>query len=783
MEERTLELLEFHRILDMAAAECVSGEARRHAAAWRPTADAAQIDKWLRETEEAVQCLAEETNPPFAGLRDVDALITRAQKESVLTSEDCLQLVSSLESYRGIAACLADMQKNGGELFALSSQLVLFPQLQQRLRETFDEHGQIRDSATPRLSRLRREISRLQEKIKSSLEALAHRKDTEKYLQESLVTIRNDRYVIPVKAEYRHSVPGIVHDRSATGQTLYIEPMVSVELNNDLQESVMAEHEEVIRVLREITRLVAEAGDELRHNARIASYLDFVFARARLAARMHAVQAGRSAGQSVNMRSMRHPLLPPEQVVPISLHVGDTFRILVITGSNTGGKTVAIKTLGLLAAMNQAGFFVPAQAGSTLPLFQHIWAAIGDNQSLAENLSTFSGHMKRVIQIVEQASAQDLVLLDELGTGTDPFEGAALAIAVLDDFVGKGVLALVTTHYSEVKQYVQLHEAMENAHVEFDTVSLRPTYRLHIGVAGNSQALNITRRLGMPEPILRRAEALRKASAYYDMERLVEQLNVQQKELAGLREAAAEELTKARLSHREWDKRNEEIKEHRRDILTKARDDAHRMKRELRVETERIIKQLKQAAKDGEHAQETFTRARRAVENISVPQSQERARIPTRKLTVGSTVYLDALGKLGTIEEVQGRRCQVRVDGMVVTVPAARCFYPLERERVAPGRPKQPVGKRHVQPQVHAVSNELNIIGETVADAEIQIERFLDAALVSGLREVDIIHGKGTGALRKGVHALLRRHRAVEAFRLADSVQGGSGVTVVTLRQ
>ena len=376
-----------------------------------------------------------------------------------------------------------------------------------------------------------------------------------------------------------------------------------------------------------------------------------------------------------------------------------------------------------------------------------------------------------------------MVLLDELGTGTDPFEGAALAIAVLDDFVAKGTLALVTTHYSEVKQYVQMHDAMENAHVEFDTVSLSPTYRLHIGVAGNSQALNISRRLGMPEGILRRADELRKASAYYDMERLVEKLNAQQKELTRLQAEAAGELAKAEAAHRKWDAQNRTFNERRREMMTKARDDARQMKRELRVETERIIKQLKQDARQDNRAQEAFSEARRSIENIEIPQGNERAKIPARRLTAGMTVYLDALDKLGTVTEVQGRRCQVRVGGMVVTVPAGRCFYPLPSERISATAPKRPVRPRRVQAKVRAVSHELNIIGETVADAEMEVERFLDAAMLSGLHEVEIIHGKGTGALRRGVHEILRRHHAVEAFRLADSVQGGSGVTVVTLRQ
>ena len=783
MEERTLELLEYNRILVMVADKCMSAEAKRTALAWRPSADETKVDEWLAQTQAARQWLEEETMPPFAGLRDIDAMIVRAQKESVLSAQECLDILSSVEAYSGIAACFSGAGEIDYALSELTRQLVLQPELQRRLANTFDEHGQIRDEATPRLARLRREIVRLQERIKSSLESLAHRKETEKYLQESLVTMRNDRYVIPVKAEYRHHMPGIVHDRSATGQTLYIEPMVSVELNNDLQEAILAEHEETVRLLREITQMVAQAGDELRANARTASYLDFVFARAQLALDMHAVAATRADGQRVHMRAMRHPLLPPSQVVPISLYVGETFRILVITGSNTGGKTVAIKTLGLLAAMNQSGFFVPAAAGSVLPIFDGIWAAIGDDQSMAENLSTFSGHMKRVIQIITQSSAHDLVLLDELGTGTDPFEGAALAIAVLDDFVAKGTLALVTTHYSEVKQYVQMHDAMENAHVEFDTVSLSPTYRLHIGVAGNSQALNISRRLGMPEGILRRADELRKASAYYDMERLVEKLNAQQKELTRLQEEAAGELAKAEAAHRKWDAQNRTFNERRREMMTKARDDARQMKRELRVETERIIKQLKQDARQDNRAQEAFSEARRSIDNIEIPQGNERAKISARRLTAGMTVYLDALDKLGTVTEVQGRRCQVRVDGMVVTVPAGRCFYPLPSERISATAPKRPVRPRRVQAKVRAVSHELNIIGETVADAEMEVERFLDAAMLSGLHEVEIIHGKGTGALRRGVHEILRRHHAVEAFRLADSVQGGSGVTVVTLRQ
>ena len=782
MDERTLELLDFSRVLALASEACVSVEAKRKAISWHPSSEQGQVDRWLDETQEALRWMTEHSLPPFAGLREIDGILMRAQKESVLTAEDCLHILSSLESYSGIAGVLTE-QLNGYEaLTELAKDLVVHPRLCRQLLETFDEYGQIRDNATPQLARLRREINRLQERIKSSLESLLHRKETEKYLQDSLVTMRNDRYVIPVKAEYRHYIPGIVHDRSSTGQTLYIEPMLSVELNNDLQEAAIQEHDEVLRLLREITIEVARNAEELKNNARIAAYLDFVFARARLAERMHGIRAGKSDEQAIDMHAMRHPLLPAEQVVSVSLHVGETFRILVITGSNTGGKTVAIKTVGLLSAMNQAGFFVPAETGSKLPLFENIWAAIGDEQSLTENLSTFSGHMKRVIHIIEQSTGNDLVLLDELGTGTDPFEGAALAIAILDDFAQKGTLALATTHYSEVKQYVQMHEVMENAHVEFDMATLQPTYRLHIGVAGNSQALNISRRLGMPAQILCRAEELRKTSAYYDMERVVEQLNEQQKKLALLQENAARELDRAKRSHQRWDEQNRQLNERRHKIMEKVRDDARQLKRELRIETERIIKQLKQDAKQGENLQNAFSQARQAVEHIVLPQSNERSRIPRRKMSTGMSVYIEALHKIGVLQGFQGRNCQVRIDGMVVTVPSVQCFYPLPDEHKLFAAPKVSVRNRKVRVSVRSVSNELNIIGETVADAEIQIERFLDAAAASGLHKVDIIHGKGTGALRQGVHELLRRHPMVAEFRLADPVQGGSGVTVVTLR-
>lgn len=783
MEKKTLEILDFPKIVELLRNCCDSSLGKALATDAKPFSLQADVMRLLDETEAAYEVLMSESTPTFAGLRDISEAVNRAQKGGILKPEEGLDIIVSLETFAELSHFFKQELLEGTLLGGIGSGLADLPNLYNLLTRTFDERGNIKDNASPQLSRLRREQFRLQERVKKEIADLLQNKSLDKAFQENLITVRNGRYVIPIKAEYRHSVPGIVQGRSATGQTLYIEPMISVELNNDLQEAILAEEEEIKRILANVSAGVAEEAENILENSSIAANLDYIFARGKLAHQMRAVRARESVGNVISAPKMRHPLLAEDKVVPISIFLGDGYRILAITGSNTGGKTVALKTLGLLAAMNQAGLFIPAENGASLPIFSNIWAAIGDDQSIEESLSTFSGQMSRIISIMEHTEPTDLVLLDELGTGTDPIEGAALAIAILDYFWEKECLAVVTTHYSELKQYVYTHEGMENAHVEFDEKTLSPTYRLHIGIAGNSQALGISKRLGMLPQVLERAEYLKKQSSFYEMETVLEELNEKRKELSIKEAELADTLAKAKRAHEKWQQENRELQRKKTSVMQQVRDDAKNLKRELRVEAENIIKELKRGAQehDPDGKDILIRNARSAIEGVQVPIGKERTKIPIRKLKVGMQVYVDTLEKVGKLVSVEGKRLQVEVGGFQVTVKPSHCYYPQGEDEVVKSK-ATPIRRGKVEPYFREVGQEINVIGLTVDEAMPDVEAFLDAAVMAGLPAVSIIHGKGTGTLRKAIHERLRSLPYVVSFGIADAALGGSGVTIVKLK-
>lgn len=782
MERKTLEALDYGKIQERLQERCASNGAKEWALQWYPSSDQREVERRLAETAEALLLIQNAQAPHFGGLRTIRQSLERAQKKGILTVEEVLAIRSSLEAYQEIRDRFMESQKTP-RLTALAAEIEPQPQLLARLEAMFDERGRMRDTASPKLNQLRRTQERLQERVKHSLEAMIQDRTTAKYLQETLVTQRNERYVVPVKAEYKYAVPGIVHDRSATGQTLYIEPLVSVELNNDLQEAALSEHTEIVRLMTVLSEQVARVAQPLMHTEKCTTELDFILARGYLAAEDHGRSAQPATNAEIILEAVRHPLLPQQSAVPITVKIGNGYSILVVTGSNTGGKTVALKTVGLVAAMNQAGLFIPVAGRAVLPIFQNIWVAIGDEQNMAENLSTFSGHMSRLIQIMKDAGSNDLVLLDELGSGTDPVEGAALAIAILEYFHRLGALAMVTTHYSELKQYVYTHPGMENAHVEFDDETLTPTYRLQIGIAGNSQALNITKRLGMLPEVLARAQELKQASAYYEMETVLEELNHKRRELSRMEEDLQTRLAKAEKSHAKWNENNQELQRKKQAILQKARDDARQLKRELKVNAEQIIKDLKRSAKEAKDKQQAVVdEKRQAIDRLSIPNANERTKIPLRKIEIGQAVYVDTLEKVGTVIDIQGKQFKVDLAGLPITVAGRNLFYPLPQEaKPKEIKTKEQIRSKTVAPKMRMAAQSINLIGETVADAEPQVAAFLDAAMLAGLTSVEIIHGKGTGALRKGIHAQLRKIPYVKSFSFAQAVAGGSGVTVVTL--
>ena len=488
------QVLDFQHIRQKLADVCSSAIAKEYALNLQPMHNRQKIEDALDETVEAMRSLEQEVEQPISGTKDIRTTCTKSRKEIILTREELWDLHTTILAYNRMHRFFKEKYLLYPLLSLWVQDLPSHDKLTKRFERTFDAYGVLLDGATPKLQQLRMTMSRTKNAIKNDLQRILQDKDNQKYFQEAIVTMRNNRYVIPVKQEYRGAFPGLIHDRSATGATLYIEPMRLVDLNNELQEATLAEEQEVLRIYKELTELVRAHADTLLDACKRVSHVEFVYGKAELAIRMKAVRAIISQGREVNLLQARHPMLAPNVVVPTTITLGTKYRILLITGSNTGGKTVSLKTLGLLALMNQSGLCIPADSGSALPIFHHIYADIGDEQSIEASLSTFSAHMSQVIRILKKVGPNDLVLLDELGSGTDPEEGSALGIAIIEYFRKKGALMMVSTHYNELKTYAYQTEGIENAHVEFDERTLRPTYRLHIGVAGSSHALSIAAR-------------------------------------------------------------------------------------------------------------------------------------------------------------------------------------------------------------------------------------------------------------------------------------------------
>lgn len=785
-------LLDFGSIRERLSEHCSSVIAKELAMQLEPMRDAVKIKEALDETVEAMQSLQTEIEQPLGGTRDIRSACAKSRKEIVLSREELWDIYTTLGAYRRMYTFFREKYAQYPLLTLWAQDIPSHEKLERRFERIFDKKGELMDSASPKLQHLRSTIVKTKERIKNDLQAILHDKDNQKYFQEAIVTQRNNRYVIPVKQEYRYAFEGLIHDRSATGATLYIEPMRLVNLNNDLQEAVMEEEQEVLRIYRELSGLVRQNSNTLMDACDRVSHIEFVYGKANLALAMKAVPAVLSGAREVNLIHARHPLIPANVVVPTTITLGTSYRILLITGSNTGGKTVALKTLGLLSLMNQAGLCIPAEAGSVLPIFNTIYADIGDEQSIEASLSTFSAHMTQVVSILKAVGSKDLVLLDELGSGTDPEEGSALAMAILEYFRKSGALLMVSTHYNELKRYAYDTDDIENGHVEFDERTLRPTYRLHIGVAGSSHALSIAARLGLPREVIDMAKANKDGSANRDMEAVLSDLNEQLRRTRERERALKKELEDTRRIKASVEREKKQMNERRKAILTKAQEEAQNLKRSIRIEGEQIIKELKSQFSEGDKQkrQDAITQARKSIAGVQIPEAptDERRRIEAKEVVEGMPVFVDSLGQLGTVLAVQGKRVQVDVNGLTATVKLAD-LREVSRQEAGNLRRKneapQPKARKRSGTAVlrqQQATTELNVIGQTVDEATVTVGRFIDQAILAGISPVRIVHGKGTGALRAGIQQYLKHLPQVKHYEIAGLDEGGAGATIVYLK-
>lgn len=786
MEKESYKVLEYEKIREMLAARAGSSLGKERARSLQPSTDYAEVEEQLEQTAEAVRIHAV-TSPPFGGIHDLRPLLKKIHMGAVLTLEELVDIRSTLYAMRSVKEFFKGLEIEAPTLKEWAHGIEILGQLERRLENTLDEHGSLRDDASVELRRLRTEIQTTQNRIKERVGAALRAPENQKYFQEAIVTLRDERYVIPVKAEYRRFFPGIVHDQSATGATLFVEPMTIVELNNDVKQLVLSEQHEVERILRDLSQQIGGQQDILQENLSVLADFDFTFAKAKLAEDMDAQQPLMNQEGHARLRQARHPLIPRDRVVPIDIELGNAYTMLLLTGPNTGGKTVSMKTFGLLVLMAQSGCFLPTAPDSTLPVYQNIYADIGDEQSIEQSLSTFSAHMTHIVDILSKVEADDLVLVDELGAGTDPEEGAALAMAILERLLAVKAATVATTHYSELKTFAYTREGIENACVEFDVKSLRPTYRLLIGIPGASNAFAISRRLGLSEAIILRAQQLVKED-HAQFEHVVNELE---------REKLAYEQHNAELAERQQrvtrleqkvEAAKEDLSKRKGEFIRKAREQSAALVRRTRREAEDIIDSLKKQYDDqGIHArQQAIQEARKRLDEAAsvarpgiMGQKHLGQKVDAKNLMVGDVVYLPKLDQKGTVVEISGREVTVQLGSLRTTQKAASCRFLSHAEKEKSAKSNATGG--FLRKTAH-VSREIDIRGLMVNEAEVVVGKFIDDAQMAGLTQILVIHGKGTGALRKGIHEYLKRHRSVDHFAFADLDEGGSGATVVFLK-
>lgn len=793
MEKDSFKVLEYNRILDKLQEKAGSAMGKELCRGLLPSSDVNEVREWLAQTAEAVQ-VDSVAHPPMGGIHDIRQYIKKVGIGSILEPAELLDILSTMYAMRAVKKFFKELEAEAPLMKASAHNIEIMGQLERNLENTIDEHGVLRDDASIELKRIRREMKVSQARIKDHLANILHSAEYQKCFQEAIVTMRGDRYVVPIKQEYRQYFPGIVHDQSATGATVFIEPMAVVNLNNDVKQLVSAERHEIERILRDMSQQIRRCDEQLLTNCEIMADIDFAFAKAALAYELQATEPVINDEGRTCLIGARHPLIDRTRVVPIDISLGEKYSMLLITGPNTGGKTVSMKTLGLMVLMAQAGLFLPAESGSEIAVYNTIYADIGDEQSIEQSLSTFSAHMTHLVDILSKVESDDLLLLDELGAGTDPEEGAALAMAILEQLLKINASVLATTHYSELKTFAFSQAGIENACVEFDVKTLRPTYRLLTGIPGASNAFSISRRLGLSESLIIRAKQLIQAD-HAQFEQVINQLEKekllyeQMNADIMLRQQRAEQLeAKAEAMRADLSKRKAEI-------IRKAKDEGAAMVRRARRESEEVIKQLKEQFNDlgiqkrQQAIQEARDRLAQEAERVRPGLVSEKAynkKIDPSSIGPGDIVYVTKLDQKGSVISVHGKELEVQLGAMKMNVKMSACKFvskaPAETQSSPKTLPRNQKRKESFIGKVQEAHREIDIRGLMVNEAEVILGKFIDDSVMAGLSQVLIIHGKGTGALRKGIHEYLKRHRNVDNFNFADMSEGGTGATLVDLK-
>lgn len=783
IKERTLRVLEFTKIREMLAEKALTELGAERCRTLKPTDNLPQILQWQQETEEATVVLQYLGGHPMVAFADVRPALAMSDKGATLSPKALLSVAELLRASRAARDALITDRDNTPLLTEKAQGLASLRNLEQDITDAIISEDEIADRASSELMNIRRHLRGATERIKERLNQMIHSAAFQKYLQDPIITVRNNRYVLPVRAEYRQNVPGLVHDQSTSGATLFIEPMAAVEMGNELKQWELKEQQEIERILAALSAEIAPYAGQLKENVERLAELDFIFAKGLLSRQMTGVAPKLNADGYVNIIRGRHPLIDPEKVVPSNLWLGKDFTTLIITGPNTGGKTVTLKTVGLFTLMAQSGLQVPADLGTELAVFEQVFADIGDEQSIEQSLSTFSSHMTNIVDIMREVTPRDLALFDELGAGTDPTEGAALAQSILTRLNHIRVRTLATTHYSELKAYALSTKGVENASVEFDVETLRPTYRLSIGVPGKSNAFEISRKLGLPENLIDDAKKLLSTDSVR-FEDVIANAEYHRQVAERERQIAADAAKETVRLRDEAERLRREMEEKRETSMRKAREDARRLMESTRREAEGILSDLKRMKKAASAPDAETNAIRRRLEQ-SVDGLSEGLRqkvdntLPPKTVKPGDRVEILTLGQQGTVLAAPDAKGEVQLQAGIMKFKAHLSQLRLVREE----KPKQ---KASVSAKTGAltrtVSMECDVRGMTLEEALSAVDQYLNEAVMAGLNEVSIIHGKGTGILRSGIQQHLKHHMLVKSFRLGVYGEGETGVTVVTLK-
>lgn len=783
MQQRVLKTLEFDKIRDQLLDHVSSSLGKEKARNLVPSTDFEEVLRLQEETDEAAKVLRLKGNVPLGGIYDIRPHVKRAVIGGMLSPQELIQTANTVHASRQMKRFISDMAEET-ELPILSNfaeEIVVLADLEERIKHAIDEGGEVLDSASDALRTLRNQMRSREARVRERLESMIRSSNAQKMLSDAIITIRNDRFVIPVKQEYRGHYGGIIHDQSSSGQTLFIEPQTVVQLNNELQEIRIKEQQEIERILIELSLVVGENQEDLLTIVDILAELDFMFAKARYAHKIKASKPSVNNNGIVKLFQARHPLIAKEEVVPNTITLGEDYTTIVITGPNTGGKTVTLKTLGLCTLMAQSGLQIPALDGSEIAVFDAVYADIGDEQSIEQSLSTFSSHMVNIVDILKRVDFNSLVLFDELGAGTDPQEGAALAISILDEVYKRGARVIATTHYPELKAYGYNREGVVNASVEFNVETLSPTYKLLIGVPGRSNAFEISKRLGLNESVINTAKGYISADSN-QVETMIASLETSKRIAEREAEEANELLKAADKLHKDLQKQMVAYYERKDELVEKAKEKAADIVEKARQEAEEVISDLRKLRleKSAEVKEHELIDARKRLSEAAPERTVKKAnkaKTPKHDFQPGDEVKVTTFGQKGhLIRRASDQEWEVQIGILKMKVKESDMEY-IETPKQKEVRQVAVVKGRDTQ-----VGLELDLRGERYEAALMRVEKYIDDALLAGYPRVSIIHGKGTGALMRGVQEYLKNHRSVKKSRFGEAGEGGTGVTIVEFK-